>query len=132
MNKEVREYLIEIARGNDPTVFYSKLVNDNRLKMDLGTPEGQEQLKQLLIKISTYENEHKRPMLTALAINKRANDQGPGFFELAERFGHGKKSELKKINWGKEEAERLRKFWRNENNYQQFAKVNHELLSKIP
>lgn len=61
-------------------------------------------------------------MLTALAINKRANDQGPGFYEPAQSFGHGKKSELKKRSWGKDEADRVRKFWRNENNYQQFAK----------
>lgn len=122
MNKKVREYLIEIARGYDPTVFYSELVSDNRLRIDLSTPEGQEQLKQLLIEISTYENDHKRPMLTALAINKRANDPGPGFYELAERFGHGKKVELKRTEWGKEEADRVRTFWRNENNYQQFAK----------
>ena len=130
MNKDVREYLIEVARGDDATVFYSELVSDNRLKIDLGTPKGQDRLKHLLIEISTYENQSKRPMLTALAINKRDNDQGPGFYDLAESFGYGKKSELKKKGWGKEEAERVRKFWQDENNYNEFAKG--ELSTKRP
>lgn len=128
MNKEVREYLIEVARDDKATVFYSELVRDNRLKIDLSTSEGQEHLKQLLIEISTYENQSKRPMLTALAINKRDNDQGPGFYELAESFGYGKKSELKKKGWGKEEADRVREFWQDEDNYNEFAKT--ELSSR--
>lgn len=45
MNKDVREYLIEVARGDEPTVYYSELVRDNRLKIDLGSLEGPRQVK---------------------------------------------------------------------------------------
>jgi Domain of unknown function (DUF3883) len=132
MNKDVREYLIEVARGDQSMVFYGQLVDDNRLRIDLGTPEGQAQLSQILTEISTYESQDKRPMLTAVAINRRYNDQGPGFYELAESFGYGKKSDLKKKGWGKAEAERVRKYWLNEDNYRQFAKTETGTIQTNP
>lgn len=130
MNTKVREYLIEVAREGGITVYYSELIRDNSLKIKLNSEEGQAQLRQLLTEISTYEHKQERPMLTALAINKVRNDQGSGFYDLAESFGYGKKSKLTKSNWGKQEAERVRKFWQNENNYNQYAKT--EVQGKQP
>lgn len=133
MNEQVREYLIAVARQENETVFYGELNTDNSLKFDLGTQAGQEQLKKLLIEISTYEHQHNRPMLTALAINKKDNDQGAGFYKLAESFGRGKNSELRKKSWGLDEAERVRKYWQNEKNFEQYAslKKNKPTLKTI-
>ena len=123
MNNQVREYLISVAREENSTVFYSEPIRDNRLKIDLGSEEGQNQLKQLLEEISTYEHKAGRPMLTALAINKNENDQGAGFYELAERFAKGRKNNLRKNWWGHQEAERVRDFWKNENHFTEFAVI---------
>lgn len=79
MDERVRAYLIEAARQKDKFVYYSEIVDNCVLGLDLGTPGGQERLKQTLVEVSRFENSHGRPMLTSVAINKRDNDHGNGF-----------------------------------------------------
>jgi hypothetical protein len=117
MNDQVRRFLIEVARKKDKTVFYSEMLKQNGLHFELDTPEGKSKLKALLTEISEFENLNKRPMLTSLAINKETSDPGPGFFDLAEKFGKGNAKNLQKNFWAIKEAERTRTYWQNNKNY---------------
>jgi hypothetical protein len=46
-----------------------------------------EEMRQILWKISTYEHQQGRPMLTAVVVLKQQNIPGHGFFELARNLG---------------------------------------------
>lgn len=129
MNIRVRKFLIEIARKNDKPVYYLDLLRENGLSTDLESPQVRRQLKQLLTEISEFENENGRPMLTSLAINKNLSDPGYGFFDLAEKFGKGKATNLQKNFWAIEEAKRTRKYWQDEINYLKFANLDNTYRS---
>lgn len=120
MNNRVREYLIKIARTKSDFVSYSQLVKDCKLDYNLGTIEGKKQLSQMLGAVSTFEHENKRPLLTSLAIYKdpKKNDQGPGFYKLAQQLGIGNAKKLQDALYGFEEAKQCRKYWQNDVNYQ--------------
>ncbi|TQO36600.1 uncharacterized protein DUF3883 [Arenibacter algicola] len=120
MNNVVREYLIKIARTKDDFVSYSQLVKDCKLNYNLGTQEGKKQLSHMLGVVSTFEYESKRPLLTSLVIYKdpNKNDQGPGFYKLAQHLGIGNAKKLQDALYGFEEAKQCRKYWQNDVNYQ--------------
>lgn len=123
MNEKVRTYLIEVARQKGKFAFYSDVVKDCNLGYDLNTEFGKNQLSDALRDVSIYENEHKRPLLSALAIYKdpKKNDQGPGFYKLAEQLGKGSFKKLSEELYGFEEAKACQVFWQNEENYQKYA-----------
>lgn len=88
MNESAREYLVSVVR-EETIVSYSQFVEENRLKIDLNSDLGQQQLKDVLETISKYEHQHGRLMLTAVVVKKGKNDQGNGFYDLAERLNFG-------------------------------------------
>lgn len=124
MNKKVRAYLIEAARKKDVFVYYSDLVRDCKLDIDIATEFGRKQLSEILGKVSAFENEQQpqRPLLSALAIykDKNKNDHGDGFYRIAEQLGKGTFQQLKNKLYGFSEADQCRQYWQNDNNYAQF------------
>lgn len=88
--KLIREYLIEIAKKNEYTV-YSELCDEiwNRCgtKLDMSIPEHRGRIGSMLGHISRYENEEGRPMLSALVITESTGKPGSGFYKLAEDLG---------------------------------------------
>lgn len=130
MNEKVRTYLIELARIKDKTTYYGQMLNDCGIIIDLDSPEGQLELKELLSEITKFEHKHKRPMLTSIAINKKTNDPGPGFYKLADDFGYGNHKKLQNDLWGLKEADRTRAFWQDEDNYKKFASLNNEIAKQ--
>ncbi|MDD5362404.1 MAG: hypothetical protein PHN88_09745 [Ignavibacteria bacterium] len=122
MNQKVRKYLIEAARAQGKFVYYSELVGDCGLRINLRTTNGQKQLNAILDEISEFENSAGRPLLSAMAIYKdvRRNDHGDGFYYQAERLGKGNARKLKRELYGFSEAENCRRFWQNEENFKRF------------
>lgn len=125
MNKQVRSYLINVARQAGKFVTYRDVVKDCELGYNLATDNGRMQLSNTLGEVSAYEHEHKRPLISSLAIysDTSKNDHGDGFYKLAESLGIGKFKKLKDELYAFAEAEDCRRFWQDENNYSQFAIV---------
>ena len=123
MNQKVRKYLIETARAKARFVYYSELVKDCGLRINLRSINGQKQLNALLDEVSEHENSAGRPLLSAMAIYKdvRRNDHGDGFYYNAEKLGKGNARKLKRELYGFTEAENCRRFWQNDENYLQFG-----------
>lgn len=123
MNQKVRKYLIEAARDKARFVYYSELVKDCGLRINLRSTNGQKQLNTLLDEVSEHENSAGRPLLSAMAIYKdvRRNDHGDGFYYNAEKLGKGNARKLKRELFGFTEAENCRRFWQNDENYLQFG-----------
>ncbi|WP_461791446.1 protein NO VEIN domain-containing protein [Pedobacter sp.] len=125
MNNIVREYLIQAARAKEKFVFYSDVVKDCELDFDLSNEYGQHQLSVVLGEVSEFENKHKRPLLSAMAIYKdeKKNDHGDGFYKLAQSLGKGKIKQLRDELYAFEEANACREFWQNDKNYQLYFKI---------
>lgn len=121
MNQRVRTYLIEAAK-NGNSVFYSRLIDDCELGIDLGTREGMTELKNVLSEVSGYEVAQGRHMLSAIVISVKEETQSFGFYILAEELKFGNAKELAKRKWGEDEAERCKNFWQTPSNYARFAR----------
>ncbi len=132
MNEKVRHYLIDIARHKEKFAFYSEIVKDCGLDINLKSEFGRAQFTKLLSEVSEFEDNEKRPLLSSMAIYKDAskNDHGDGFYIVAEKLKKGKFKKLKDELYGFTEAEKCRVFWQDDNNYKQFAKT--ERLEKQP
>ncbi|MGS2763765.1 DUF3883 domain-containing protein [Sinomicrobium sp. M5D2P9] len=130
MNEKVRAYLIEAARQKEKFVFYSNVVKDCGLDIDISTELGRRQLSQVLGKVSEYENKQMppRPLLSALAIYKfpKGDYHGDGFYRIAEQLGIGKHKDLKADMFGIKEADKCRNFWQQESNFIKFASPYNE------
>lgn len=130
MNPRVRTYLIEAARQKDKFVFYSDVVRDCGLDIDISTDFGRRQLSDVLGEVSAFENNQQppRPLLSSLAIykDKNRNDHGNGFYKIAEQLGKGDFKKLKDELYGFSEAEECRKFWQKDENYQNFTSIADE------
>jgi hypothetical protein len=122
LNQKVRKYLIEAARDKTRFVYYSELVKDCGLRLNLRTTSGQKQLNAILDEVSEHEYSKGHPLLSAMAIYKdvRRNDHGDGFYYNAEKLGKGNARKLKRELYGFAEAENCRRFWQNDDNYIQF------------
>ena len=55
--------------------------------LDMEDPADRNIMSQYLEEIARYEQEAKRPMLTAVVIHKMDNIPGDGFFKIAIEFG---------------------------------------------
>ncbi len=84
LNVPIYEELKRVARHQETTT-YSAIAPLASLDMD--NPAHRDQMRQLLGKISTYEHQHGRPLLTAIVVYKQENHPGPGFFDLARHLG---------------------------------------------
>jgi len=119
--KEIREYLIIIARTGNITISYSKLVEQLSLYYDLRDPEDREDLVKDVLDVSIYEHQKGRPLLSSLVIHKLSKNQGEDFFKI---YG-----ELYNIDWeetkGKKkladkEMKDTRDFWKDDKNFQKY------------
>ncbi|HMJ69762.1 MAG TPA: hypothetical protein VK508_12750 [Cyclobacteriaceae bacterium] len=119
MHYKLRKYLIETARQKDKFAFYSDIVIDCELRINLKSEYGRKHLTALLGEVSEFENNSGRPLISAMAIYKdsRRNDHGDGFYMVAEKLGKGSFKNLKYGLFGFAEAEACRRFWQDEGNY---------------
>lgn len=133
MNKAVRKYLIEIARQKNKIVYYSDVVKDCQLDINLNSISGQNELSKLLGELSSYEYQNSRPLITSLVIYKDSNknDHGNGFYRLAEELGIGDRKKLRDGFFGFTEAEKCRTFWQDDANYSKFAEIETEPIKRI-
>ena len=125
MNQRIRKYLINAAMKTGKFVYYSELVKDCGLKINLRTLHGQKKLNAVLDEVSGFECSAGRPLLSAMAIYKdaRRNDHGDGFYYNAEKLGKGNARKLRKELYGFVEAENCRVFWQNDNNFKRFFEL---------
>lgn len=133
MDKGVRKYLIEIARQKDKFIYYSDVVKDCNLQINLSIPSDHDILSNILSEVSTYEHENGRPLLTSLVIYKDSskNDHGEGFYKLAQSLGLGDKKKLRNELFGFSEATNCRNFWQDEKRYSQFAEINTKATIRL-
>ena len=80
--------------------------------LDMENPADRDQIRQILGKISTYEHQHGRPMLTAIVVHKQDNIPGPGFFELAQHLGLYRNNQDKLVFFCNE-VTRVHAAWKN-------------------
>ena len=125
MNKNVRKYLIEIARQKDKFTYYSDVVKNCKLDINLNFLPDHDILSEILSEVSTFEHENGRPLLTSIVIYKDSNknDHGKGFYKLAQSLGLGDKTKLRNELFGFSEATRCREFWHIEDNHSQFKEL---------
>lgn len=133
MNIDIRKYLIEVARQKDKFVFYSDVVKDCNLKINLSIPSDHDVLSDILSEVSNCEHDNGRPLLTSLIIYKDSskNDHGEGFYKLAQSLGLGDKKKLRNDLFGFSEATKCREFWQDETNYSQFAEIETKPAKRL-
>lgn len=121
MNQEIRKYLIDKCRMGK-TIYYEDVAK--KLKLDLSLNKDRNLLSDTLRDISTYEYENGRPLLSSIAIYKKENDHGGGFYKLCEDLGIGDSKKLKKEYFGFNELEKAKVFWKNEDFYQKYYNIH--------
>jgi hypothetical protein len=84
LHKPIYKELKRVARRQEMT-NYSAIAPLAGLDMD--NPAHRDEMRQILGKISTYEHQQGRPMLTAVVVHKQDNIPGYGFFELGRHLG---------------------------------------------
>lgn len=92
--ERVRAILIGIASKRS-TITYTELCHKALLKLDMSIPSHRGDIGDLLGNISTYEHHAGRPLLSSVVISVN-NEQGDGFFKLAEELGYGEWKKLKR------------------------------------
>lgn len=84
LHPSIYETLKRVAR-EQRTTTYSEI--QHLAGLDMESPADRNTMREILGKISTFEHQNKRPMLTAVVIRKEDNIPGDGFFELARHLG---------------------------------------------
>ena len=95
MRDEIYDKLIEVAQAHTTTTYAA--IGDL-----VGLDPHDFRLWAMLDEINRFENENKRPMISALVISKEENRPGSGFWVCA--------SDLGKFHKGDDED----RFWSNE------------------
>lgn len=83
LHKAIYEEVKRVAKQRQTTT-YSDIAPLAGLEMD--NPADREEMRKILGKISTYEHQNGRPMLTAIVVHRQDNIPGKGFFELARHL----------------------------------------------
>lgn len=121
MNTEVRDLLITIARKKG-IIHYQELCDKCVLNLDMGNnPQDRLEIGRILGEISTYENNNKRPLLSALVLT-RSGEEGDGFYKLCEELGKtGDWRKLKRDGiFAVQEINKCHNFWSDLSNYNKF------------
>lgn len=119
----IRKYLIRYSRTQSGTVSYLTLVQEAELGLNLEISHEKSRLNEILAEISMEEHEAGRPPLSCLVKVKGSKGQGDNFFKLCEKMGMGEWRNLKQDeSFLKDLIDQCRAFWRDEANYEQFAK----------
>ena len=88
LQQQIRKELIRLARQeNRPLIAYSDLGSLRSVKLDIVKKRAHRNfLLTFLRRISTEECSARRPLLSAIVVNKRKKIPGEGFFNLAHRL----------------------------------------------
>ena len=122
MNVRVRNKLIQFARSGSNPVTYQRLITEAELGLNVDISHEKAMLGEILSEISTKEHKAGRPLLSSMVQVKSNKGQGDNFYKLCEELGYGDWKELKKDKeFIKEQREKCRDFWGNEENYEKFV-----------
>lgn len=92
--KRVRTILVNRAK-NGEIITYSELCDIAALPYRMNNPHDRVLIGDLLEIISTDEFIHGRPLLSSIVLTKD-NEEGDGFYKMAEKLGFGNWQTLKK------------------------------------
>jgi len=108
--KDLRAYLIDQARDDtDCLRSYGQIAEATDAKRNLDDPHHS-RLKKRLFRISSYEVEHGRPMLSAIVVHSGDYRPGDGLYELARQLNR-LKGEEDNLVWWNAEVERITRYW---------------------
>ena len=107
-----RKELIKIARETG-TASYSDFIERASLGLDMSNPLDRGEIGSLLGKISRYEHEHGRPMLSVVIQHSGAGGPGSGFFKLAEDLGRFRPEFMEEKEFLKQEFKYVRDYWKS-------------------
>lgn len=108
LNRPIYDELKRVAR-EQRTTTYSEIAHLAGLEME--NQDDRNRMGEILGKISTYEHQDGRPMLTAVVVHKHDNMPGDGFFELAQRLGLMPRGE-DRLAFFARELTRVLRLWR--------------------
>lgn len=81
MNIDIYEQLKAVAKSRKCT-YYSDIAP--LANLDMKNVKDRKEIADILGEISIFENEHQRPLLSAIVVLKGSKKPGSGFFGLAE------------------------------------------------
>ncbi|SMG15585.1 DUF3883 domain-containing protein [Sphingobacterium psychroaquaticum] len=125
MNKEIRLYLIELARIKR-TVSYAKAMS--QFGLNASNPTEVDYFANEIGEISEHEHLFKRPMLSSLVVHSSKNSIGFGFYRLAEKLGYDKKEVLSKQHFERQMQELCYEIWSDDKVY--FQETGKKASSK--
>lgn len=114
MDKDVRKYLIELARIRR-TVPYGKAME--QFGYNVSFQNQIDFFADIIGDISVYENQFDRPMLSSLIVHASGTTIGKGFYRLAEELQYGDKNHLFKTRFERQMQEWCYNYWRDPDNY---------------
>jgi len=140
MNTEIRKLLVDRAhaRSRSP-VYYGEIARELGLSTESSVDRAV--LSRTLGEIATYEQEQRRPLLSAIVTynpgsrpswsikEKEDPIHGNGFYNIASELGLGDSRKLQKELFGIAEMNRCFDFWQDETNYQQYADLDQADVS---
>ena len=98
----VRNHLVGVAKQRR-TVTYSEVAKlIKRAAIAMGP---------VLEEVGWDEWTHDRPMLTSLVIRKGEGTPGPGFYQLANRLGHGPIDRDSAHDFWRAECKKVYEYW---------------------
>lgn len=126
--KKVRLELIKFATAKR-TIAYQPLSYIANLGLDMKYDEHINEMADLLTKISMFELQEGRPLLSAIVINPRIKRQGDGFFKLCADIEEDLKKLLKcdvlspsidqQMKFSKARIKDCWDFWSNNDNFKE-------------
>ncbi|MCL1690088.1 hypothetical protein CMU59_09625 [Elizabethkingia anophelis] len=128
MNTQIRKYLIDQCRIGNP-IYYEDVAK--KLNLNLSLDKDRSILSKTLGEISTYEFQNERPLISAIAIYKKDNDHGNGFYSLCEDLGIGTIKKLREQYFGFTALEKAKDFWQNDDLYNQYYNIDIHIYNEI-
>lgn len=116
VEERVRQYLIELAAKTDPhhpfksTVTYGDLCKAIDPEQNYWSWPRFRGIGKVLARISTFEHEQGRPMLSALVVHANDYQAGDGFAVLGRDLGHQIQPGQERAFWRKQVEEVIR-YW---------------------
>lgn len=110
--QNLRNVLIRTAKRNT-LITYSDACKEAALPLDMANPDHRNQLAAMLARVSVFETDHHRPMLSALVVHQNGMDPGNGFYTFAERLGllrEGSKSE-ERMSFFANQVKEIHRIW---------------------
>lgn len=119
MNTRVRSYLIDVARNRTaPTTTYQRLSDECNLGLQMQEkPSDRNTLATILEEISVFEHQNSRPLLSSLVLRASDNQEGDGFYKLAEKLGFGDWQALKRGEFAITQINECIAYWTDNNNF---------------